>query len=103
MNIRSTVPIFAVLAVLGVNRAFQMPATQSFVPTLVPTAALRNALAINSSTGQVAVIAGPSIGGIVYALAEKQLGANSGAGVVYAAAAILLLAAIILVALIQKR
>jgi MFS family permease len=103
MNIRSTVPIFAVLAVLGINRAFQMPATQSFVPTLVPTAALRNALAINSSTGQVAVIAGPSIGGIVYALAEKQLGANSGAGVVYGAAAILLLAAITLVALVQKR
>jgi MFS family permease len=43
MNIRSTVPIFAVLAVLGINRAFQMPATQSFVPTLVPTDALRNA------------------------------------------------------------
>jgi MFS family permease len=103
MNIRSTVPIFAVLAVLGINRAFQMPATQSFVPTLVPTPTLRNALAINSSTGQVAVIAGPSIGGIVYALAEHQVGPNSGAGVVYGAAAILLLAAITLVALIHKR
>ena len=48
MNIRSTLPIFTVLGVLGITRAFQMPATQSFVPTIVPTATLRNALAINS-------------------------------------------------------
>ena len=103
MNIRTTVPIFGVLAVLGVNRAFQMPASQSFVPTLVPTATLRSALAINSSAGQVAVIVGPSIGGIVYALAERRFGQNSGASVVYGAAATLLLAAIILVVLIQRR
>jgi MFS family permease len=102
-NIRSTLPIFAVLAVLGITRAFQMPAAQSFVPTIVPIATLRNALAINSSANQVAAIVGPSIGGIVYALAEHRFGQNSGAGVVYGAAAILLLAAITLVALIQKR
>src|ERR1700744_446341 len=103
MDIRSTLPIFGVLAILGITRAFQMPAAQSFVPTIVPTAALRNALAINSSANQVAVIAGPSIGGIVYAVAGGRFGQNSGAGVVYGVAAILLLAAISLVALIQKR
>jgi len=102
-NIRSTLPIFGVLAVLGITRAFQMPAAQSFVPTIVPIATLRNALAINSSTNQVAAIVGPSIGGIVYALAERRFGQNSGAGMVYGAAAILLLAAITLVALIHKR
>ena len=103
MNIRTTLPIFAVLAILGITRAFQMPAAQSFVPTIVPTASLRHALAINSSANQVAVIVGPSIGGIVYALAGGRFGQNSGAGVVYGAAAILLLAAITLVALIRKR
>jgi len=102
-NIRSTLPIFGVLAVLGITRAFQMPAAQSFVPTIVPMATLRNALAVNSSTNQVAAIVGPSIGGIVYALAEHRFGQNSGAGVVYGAAAILLLAAITLVTLIHKR
>jgi MFS family permease len=80
MNIQTTVPIFAVLAVLGINRACQY-----------------------SSAGQVAVIVGPSIGGIVYALAERGFGHNSGAGVVYGAAAMLLAAAIVLVALIHKR
>ena len=103
MKIKTTLPIFGVLSILGITRAFQMPAAQSFVPTIVPFAVLRNALAINSSTNQVAAIVGPSLGGIVYALAERSFGENSGAGVVYAAAAILLLAAITLVALIHKR
>jgi MFS family permease len=103
MKITTTLPIFGVLSVLGITRAFQMPAAQSFVPTIVPTATLRNALAINSSTNQVAAIVGPSIGGIVYALAERPFGPNSGAGVVYGAAAILLMGAISMVALIQKR
>jgi MFS family permease len=103
LNLRTTLPIFAVLAFLGITRAFQMPAAQSFVPTIVTTANLRNALALNSSANQVASILGPSVGGIVYAIAEGRLGQNTGAGVVYGAAAILLLAAITLVFLIRKR
>jgi MFS family permease len=99
----TTLPIFAVLAVFGVTRAFQVPASQSFLPTIVPTAALRNALPINSSANQVAAIAGPSIGGVLYALAEGRLGHNSGASVVYGAAAALLLLAIAMVGLIRKR
>ena len=103
LNVRSTLPIFGVLAILGVTRAFQMPAAQSFLPTIVPSEILRNALAVNSSAGQVAAILGPSIGGVVYAIGEGRFGRNSGAGVVYGAAAILLLVAIILVLQIQKR
>jgi MFS family permease len=103
LNVKSTLPIFGVLAILGVTRAFQMPAAQSFVPTIVPTEILRNALAINSSANQVAAIVGPSVGGIVYAIGEARFGRNSGAGVVYGAAAILLLAAIAMVLSIQKR
>ncbi len=103
IKITTTLPIFAVLAIFGVTRAFQVPAAQSFVPTIVPTAMLRNALPINSSANQVAAIAGPSIGGVLYAIAESTLGRNSGAAVVYGAAALLLLAAITLVVLIRKR
>jgi MFS family permease len=103
VNVRTTLPIFGVLAILGVTRAFQMPAGQSFVPNIVPTAMLRNALAINSSANQIAAIAGPSVGGIVYAIAEVRLGRNSGAGLVYGAAAMLLLGAIVLVGSIRQR
>jgi MFS family permease len=103
LDLRTTLPIFGVLAVLGVTRAFQMPAAQSFVPTIVPTDILRHALAVNSSANQVAVIVGPSIGGILYAIGESRLGRNTGAGLVYGAAAILLLIAIAMVSLIRKR
>jgi MFS family permease len=102
-QVASTPPIFAVLAVLGVARAFQLPASQSFVPTIVPAESLRNALAINSSANQVATIAGPSAGGVLYAVAESGYGRASGAEMVYAAAAILLLAATVMVALVRKR
>src|SRR3984885_13107104 len=38
VGIQTPLPIFGVLAILGVTRVFQMPASQSFVPTIVPTA-----------------------------------------------------------------
>jgi len=86
-------PIFAVLAVLGIARAFQTPAAQSFLPNIVPAASLGNAVAINSSTFQLATIAGPSLGGLVYAFGESRL-AHGGAQCVYGAAAGLLALAI---------
>jgi len=101
-NLASAVPIFVVLAVLGVARAFLTPASQSFLPNIVPTAALGNAVAINSSTFQAASIAGPSIGGLVYAFGESY-GANGGARWVYAVAAALLAGALGMLALIHSR
>jgi len=103
VKITTTLPIFGVLAIYGVTRAFLLPATQSFLPTIVPMESLRNALPIASGTNQVATIAGPSVGGILYAIAEGGLGRNSGAWVVYGAAAVLLLIAITMIALIRKR
>jgi MFS family permease len=102
-DISSTLPIFATIGVYGVTRAFQLPASQSFVPNLVPPELLRNALAINSTTNQVAVIAGPSVGGVLYALAEHHVGRNVGASLVYGAGVGLLFIAAVMVALIQKR
>ena len=102
-ELKGTLPIFAVLAGLGIARAFQLPAQQSFVPTLVPAAELRNALAFNSSANQIATIAGPSAGGILYALSDSTFGRFGGAERVYGAAAILLLAAFGMVMLLHKR
>ena len=102
-HLASTVPIFAVLGVLGIARAFQLPASQSLVPTIVPALSLRPALAVTSSANQAATIAGPSAGGVLYALGETGSGHGRGAVLVYGAAAVLLLAAIVMLALIQKR
>ena len=102
-KITTTMPIFAVLVLYGITRAFQLPAAQSFVPTIVEIKVLRNALALNSSANQVASIAGPSFGGLLYAIAEVHMGRNSGAGLVYGASAIMLLTAAVLLLMIRKR
>jgi MFS family permease len=54
--------------VLGSLRAVQMPTQQALTPLLVPAAQLPRALAFSSAGLQGAVIAGPALGGLIYAL-----------------------------------
>jgi MFS family permease len=96
-------PIFGVLAILGVARAFLSPAAQSFVPNIVPLSVLGNAIAINSSANQVATIAGPSIGGLIYALGQSSHAANIGAQWVFGTAAALLAIGVGLLSLLKSR
>jgi MFS family permease len=58
--------LFLILAVLGVARTFYNPARQSIVPNLVPTAHLANAITLVTTAGQIATIAGPVMGGLLY-------------------------------------
>ncbi|HYV57276.1 MAG TPA: MFS transporter [Candidatus Nitrosopolaris sp.] len=67
-EIRTPVPIFAVLVLLGTARAFNAPAAQALMPSLLPEADFPNAVAWNSSTFQVATVIGPALGGGLYAL-----------------------------------
>ncbi len=64
---RSVHLIYAVLVLLGIVRCFNWPASRALLPQLVPEEHFANAVAWNASTFQVATIAGPAIGGIVYA------------------------------------
>jgi MFS family permease len=52
---------------LGGARALQAPALQALVPTLVPSQQLSRAMAMSSAAMKFAVIAGPAIGGFLYA------------------------------------
>ncbi len=81
-------PVFAVMVVFGVARAFSMPAGQAVTPNLVPPALFSRAVAVNSSTWQVSTIVGPAIGGLVYL---------AGPDIVYGTVAALLAAAFFLV------
>ena len=65
-DVKSTWPYYGALMMFGVARAFSAPATQSFLPQLVPPERLPKAIAMSSSSFQVAVIAGPALGGVVY-------------------------------------
>ena len=59
--------LLAVSLALGGLRAFQMPASQALLPQLVPGERLPQALALSSAALQGAIIAGPALGGFVYA------------------------------------
>ena len=66
-GLKTVLPVFLVMIVFGIARAAMAPASQALMPNLVPPSLFRNAVAINSSMWQVATIAGPALGGIVYA------------------------------------
>ena len=86
-------PVFAVMVLFGVARAFAMPTGQALLPNLVPRAQFGTAVALNSSTWQVATIVGPALGGFVYLL---------GAETVYAVVAVLLAVASLMVLLVRR-
>jgi MFS family permease len=85
--------IFSLLVLFGIFRAFMNPATQSLVPNLVPEKELSSAIALSSSSWQVATIVGPAVGGFLYVF---------GAEIAYGAALILFLIAAACVALVPK-
>jgi MFS family permease len=61
--------LYAVAALLGVARAFAGPALQALAPNLVPRKILPRAIALSSIAWQAGAIAGPAVGGYLYALA----------------------------------
>lgn len=66
-------PVFVVMGLFGVARAFGMPASQAIVPNLVPAESFGNAVALNSSAFQVATIAGPTLGGLLYLVGPQTV------------------------------
>ncbi|MFK3738406.1 MFS transporter [Massilia sp. TN1-12] len=80
-------PVFAVLVLYGSARAFMMPASQAVLRNLVPDHAFSQAVALSSSSMQVATIAGPVVGGLLYVL---------GPNVVYTVSSVLLALSVLL-------
>jgi len=64
-------PIYALAALLGTARAFGMPAIQALLPTLVSKAQFPRTVAWASSAWQTATVAGPALGGLLYAIGPK--------------------------------
>ena len=77
----SVYPIYGVLVLNGVTRAFHGPASQAFLPLLVEECDFPNAVTWSSSIFQSATVLGPAAGGLIY-------GALAGPSTVYALAAV---------------
>jgi MFS family permease len=71
--------LLAVSVVLGLTRAFQMPAHQALTPSLLPVRLLARGLAFSSAGTQTAIIGGPALGGLLFV---------AGASAVYASCAL---------------
>ena len=65
---RSVHAIYAALTLVGVVRAFNGAAGQSMVPQLVPEEHFPNAVAWSQTVFEAAVIVGPALGGLIYAI-----------------------------------
>jgi MFS family permease len=59
--------LYALAALGGGVGAFDLPARQSLVPTLVPREHLPSAISLNAIVMQTAAVAGPALGGIMIA------------------------------------
>jgi MFS family permease len=81
--------IYLALVVASSVGAFQGPANASLLPLLVPTSMLARAIAVGSSAWQLAAIAGPSLGGLLYALPSGELGVFGACAVARLAAGLL--------------
>jgi MFS family permease len=86
--------VYLCLVLVGVARAFSMPARWALLREVVPPDLLANAVTWNSGGWQFASVSGPALGGAVYALAGRAAEA-------YALAALGALACAALVASIR--
>src|SRR4029434_8920629 len=63
-------PVYALAALSSAVGAFDLPARQSLVPSLVPLQELPNAISLNTIMQQTSQVLGPALGGIVIASAN---------------------------------
>ena len=64
-------PVFMILTVFGIERAFMTPAMQSLAPNLIPPKDLTNAITWNSMSWDAAAILGPVAGGLLYGVGPE--------------------------------
>lgn len=81
-------PVFGLLVLLGVARAFFNPASDALSPNLLSREAIPHGISLNSMNWQVTTIIGPVLGGLLYGI---------GGPVAYGVAAALLALAVVAV------
>jgi MFS family permease len=84
-------PYLTIGALAGIASAVGSPATRALTPEIVPVELLQGALALRSVAGQIGVVVGPAVGGIVFAVEPVAVYASAAALFVVALAAILAL------------
>jgi MFS family permease len=86
-------PFFALAFLLGSGSAVGAPASRALTPTLVPQEILVSALAQRSIAFQIALVGGPAVGGLLFALQAE---------LVYAVGIVLSVVSLVCVLLLRK-
>jgi MFS family permease len=60
--------LLAMALCVGIGRAFEQPSLQTALPKIVPASVLPRAIAGSTSAAQIAIVAGPALGGLLIAL-----------------------------------
>ena len=79
-------PVFIVMGIIGMVRAFTLPTQQALTPNSVPRSDLGAAMSLGASTNFLAIMVGPALGGLLYAF---------GADVVFGVTALLMIGALL--------
>ena len=87
-------PFLTAGALAGVASVVGNPATRALTPDLVPPEILQNAVTLRNLAGQIGVVAGPALGGIIFAVEPVA---------VYAAAAGLLVVALYAILALRRQ
>ena len=85
-QVHTVLPIYGVLLVIGLGRAFSGPASSALVPHLIPEEHFVNAVTWGGAIFQFANIAGPALGGLLFTLPLARFVTDTrlaGAGIVY--------------------
>ena len=89
-GLTSVWPVYAALLLNGVVRAFNGPASQAFLPLVVPVEVFPSAVALGSGVFQGAMVAGPMIGGLVYGITGSPAPVYAGSVVACLSAMVLM-------------
>jgi Transmembrane secretion effector len=82
-------PFLFVGLLAGITSAIGTPAQRSLTPELVPSELLASAIALRSVASQIGVVAGPAVGGVLFAIEPLSVYALAGVLLVLAGAATL--------------
>ena len=86
--------IYAMIVLVGIGRAFESPASSALLPNVIPQRIIPAAAARASTAQQVSTIAGPALGGVLYAVNPA---------IPYGIAGLMFLIAAVLMTLIRVR
>jgi MFS family permease len=65
---RMVYPIYVVVGLIGVARAFTGPASRAILPLIIPEEHFQSAFAWGATIFEIATILGPAVGGLVYTI-----------------------------------